>query len=261
MSEGILLWEHPLSPYAQKVKIALRLKGLDFEAQIPTGLGADQVERLAAANPRSEVPTLEHEGAHLFDSTVILEYLEDRYPEPSLLPSSPLARARARTVEDVMDTHYEAINWGLGEIHYFQRAEGAVREDLLAAAARQTQALQRWLEQELREGRWFQGESFGWADLSVVPYLNGSVGFGLGPEPGSALAAWLERANDLPEVAATAQEAADAVAGMQQVADLVSSGAFKRQYRDHRLEWMIKSGGLEVVADGLAAGNVRFTEF
>jgi glutathione S-transferase/RNA polymerase-associated protein len=39
----------------------------------------------------------------------------------------------------------------------------------------------------------------------------------------------------------------------------VAKGYFKREYRDHRLEWMIKSGGLEVVLRGLEAGNIRFT--
>jgi glutathione S-transferase/RNA polymerase-associated protein len=48
--------------------------------------------------------------------------------------------------------------------------------------------------------------------------------------------------------------------GMADVASLVEQGLFKREYRDHRLEWMIKSGGLEVVLKGLEAGNIRFTE-
>jgi glutathione S-transferase/RNA polymerase-associated protein len=42
------------------------------------------------------------------------------------------------------------------------------------------------------------------------------------------------------------------------VADLVATGRFRRQYRDHRLEWMIKSGGVEVVVQGLARDNIRF---
>jgi glutathione S-transferase/RNA polymerase-associated protein len=40
---------------------------------------------------------------------------------------------------------------------------------------------------------------------------------------------------------------------------LVRDGLFKREYRDHRLEWMIKSGGLEVVLEGLAKDNIRFS--
>ena len=45
------------------------------------------------------------------------------------------------------------------------------------------------------------------------------------------------------------------------VARQIASGQFKREYRDHRLEWMIRSGGLDVVLEGLAKGNIRFVEF
>ena len=46
---------------------------------------------------------------------------------------------------------------------------------------------------------------------------------------------------------------------MGQVAELVAKGLFKREYRDHRLEWMVKSGGLPIVVEGLERGNIRFT--
>jgi glutathione S-transferase/RNA polymerase-associated protein len=45
---------------------------------------------------------------------------------------------------------------------------------------------------------------------------------------------------------------------MEDVASLVEQGLFKREYRDHRLEWMIKVGGLEVVTKGLENDNIRF---
>jgi glutathione S-transferase/RNA polymerase-associated protein len=47
---------------------------------------------------------------------------------------------------------------------------------------------------------------------------------------------------------------------MAQVAKVVEAGQFKRQYRDHRLEWMIRSGGLDVVQRGLERDNIRFTQ-
>jgi len=47
---------------------------------------------------------------------------------------------------------------------------------------------------------------------------------------------------------------------MARAAQRVRDGQMKRQYRDHRLEWMIRSGGLQVVLDGIAADNIRFTE-
>jgi glutathione S-transferase/RNA polymerase-associated protein len=61
-------------------------------------------------------------------------------------------------------------------------------------------------------------------------------------------------------VAQTAAEAA-AVAEIvaQMVPAMIASGQFQREYRDHRLEWMLRSGGIQVVSDGLAAGTIRFS--
>jgi glutathione S-transferase/RNA polymerase-associated protein len=261
-----LLYDHPLSPYAQKCRIAFREKGVAFEARLPAGIGAGAgfEPAFTAASPRGEVPALVDGEARVFDSTIILDYIEERWPEPPLLPASPAERARVRMIEEAMDTHYEPINWALGEIHFFRRAEGDLARTLTERAAAQTAAWRRWLEAQLGERPWFDGERFGRADLSVVPYLNGSRGFGMQPEPGSRLGQWLARANERPAVAQTAREAAaflggGGAAGMGQIAELLAKGLFKREYRDHRLEWMIRSGGLQVVLDGLERKNIRFT--
>jgi glutathione S-transferase/RNA polymerase-associated protein len=257
----ITLYDHPLSPYAQKVKIALREKGQAYEAPLPQGIGAGGAAgEFAEANPRAEVPALVDGDVRVFDSTIILEYLDDAYPEPAMRPASAADRARVRMLEEVMDTHFEAINWGLSEIRWFRRAEGAQAEALQAAARKQTDGFFTWLEKQLGDREWFNGESFGWGDLSVVPYLNGSVGQGHPPPEGSKLAAWLARANARPSVQACVADIAalNAGASMPNVAELVEKGLFKREYRDHRLEWMIKSGGLEVVLKGLERDNIRF---
>jgi len=258
----IILYDHPLSPYAQKVKIALREKGLAFEAPQPGGLGAGGAAGdFVAASPRAEVPALIDGDVRVFDSTIILEYLDDAYPEPAMRPAAAAERARVRMLEEVMDTHFEAINWGLSEIRWFRRAEGAQADALFAAAKRQTEGFFGWLEAQLGEREWFNGDSFGWGDLSVVPYLNGSAGHGHPPARGSRLSAWLDRANARPSVAATNADMArlaSAQATLPNVADLVEKGLFKREYRDHRLEWMIKSGGLDVVIRGLERDNIRF---
>lgn len=258
----ITLYDHPLSPYAQKVKIALREKGLDFEAPMPGGLGAGGAAgAFVEASPRAEVPALVDGDARVFDSTIILEYLEDAYPDPPMLPAGAAERARVRMLEEVMDTHFEAINWGLSEIRWFGRAKGEQADTLLAAARQQTDGFYAWLEKQLEGSEWFNGATFGWGDLSVAPYLNGSVGHGHPPAEDSKLAAWLARANARPSVAAcVADIAALTAAGgtMTNVAELVEQGLFKREYRDHRLEWMIKSGGVEVVLKGLERDNIRF---
>jgi glutathione S-transferase/RNA polymerase-associated protein len=257
---ALTLYEHPLSPYAQKCKIALYEKGVAFALKTPTAIGSGQVNRdFLAASPRGEVPALLDGDFAVFDSTVILEYIEDCFPEPRLLPRDPKLKAKARMIEDAMDTHYEPINWGLGEIRWFKRAEGERARVIEARAAAQARDFAVWLERHLGDQDWFCGEAFGWADLSVIPYINGSSGLGVGPSPASSLGRWQARANARPSVAKTAQAAADSIKGMSMVGEAVRQGLFKREYRDHRLEWMIRSGGLDIVLEGIKADNIRFS--
>lgn len=265
----VTLWEHPLSPYAQKNKIALREKGVDFEVVMPGGIGSGAAAaEFAKANPRAEVPALIHGGVAVFDSTIIQEYIEETWPDPPLMPVSPIARARARMIEEIMDTQYEAIVWGLMEVRGFGRAPGELGEALVARAHEQLAGLNVWLERELAGRDGFNGEHFGWADIAVVPFVQGAVGYGAGPGRGSPLSDWLARMMQRESVSQTSGEAraageamAQALTAMRGSAPAGSSGgspAFKREYRDHRLEWMIRSGGLKVVADGLAADTIRF---
>jgi hypothetical protein len=130
---------------------------------------------------------------------------------------------------------------------------------MTATAARQTAELQQWLTAKLGDRPWFNGESFGWADLSVAPYLNRSFHYGLGTPTGSPLARWRDRLRERPAVAATFKEFEAAAEGMSGAAERVASGQIRREYRDHRLEWMMKSGGIQIVLDGLARNDIRFT--
>jgi len=256
----LLLYEHPLSPYAQKVKIALREKGIAFEVKLPEGIGTGATAGgFAKANPRGEVPVLIHAGVAIFDSTVILEYIEDVWPAPASLPDTAASRAKVRMIEDTMDTQFEAITWGLGELNFFKRAEGELKQSMEQLARHQADAFFRMLEAELGEAQWFSGAHFGWGDLSVIPYLNGAAGFGIAPTRGTRLSQWMDRANARESVKRTRQESEAAISGMAQVDQAVKLGLFKRQYRDHRLEWMMKSGGSEIVLKGLQSGNIRFT--
>jgi len=249
------LYEHPLSPYAQKVKIALLEKGVKFDLQMPNLLGGD--EEFARVSPRREVPALVDDGNTIFDSTIILEYIEDRWPKPPLLPAEPAARARVRMIEEMCDTYYEAINWAAFEVQIFKRATGALAEQLLACGAKQRAGANAWLERQLGDQPWFNGKQFGWGDLSVVPVVASSAAIG---DPASGrLGAWLARASERPSVKETLDEALAVMPSFDQVGQLVNSGMFKREYRDHRLEWMMRSGGTQIVLDGLKNGNIRFS--
>ncbi len=257
----IRLYEHPLSPYAQKCKIALAEKGIPFETHLPEafGTGSTPDEGFKDRNPRHEVPTLVDGEVRIFDSTIILEYLEDKWREPPLLPKDPAERARVRMLEDVMDTQYEAINWGILEIEGFKRATGSLREKLLAEAAQQSQRMQAWLERQLGDRQWFNGASFGWGDAAVVPHLNTSAARGNAPKPGSRLADWLQRSNQRPSVIACVKAAQEIMKVLPDLGKLVEMGVFKRQYRDHRLEWMMRSGGLPIVLQGIEKQTIRFS--
>lgn len=257
---GLVLYESPVSSYVQKVKIALREKGLDFANKVPEDLMSNEKSGpLRSANPRVEVPVLVDGDLQIFDSTIILEYLEDKWPEPALLPKDPMARARARMIEEICDTEYEAVNWGLAEVRWFKRAEGALAQELEKQGKHHVEIIQRWLVEKLGSALWFNGEEFGWADICVAPIVNRSVTLGLGPALDSPLAAWHTRLRERPSVAETFAEYETALPGMAKLAPLVQAGEKRREYRSQRLEWMVKAGGLEIVAEGIRRNNIRFT--
>src|SRR5690349_2272938 len=254
----VVVWEHPLSPYAQKVKIALAEKGVAFECRLPDFMSGQDPE-LAATNPRLEVPALIDDETRVFDSTVILEYVEDRWPTPPLLPGTPAERARVRMIEDLCDTYYEAITWAVMEIRIFRRAIGEQADRLLSRAARQIAGVHAWLERQLGDRTWFNGAAFGWGDVAVAPFAQGAVATGNPPPGGSPLARWLDRVGARPSVAAAFEAAAQSMQGFEMIPQLVESGMFKREYRDHRLEWMLRSGAVDVVLEGMRRGNIRFS--
>ena len=171
----IVLHAHPVSPFAQKVMIALAEKGVPYETRVPDFVAGD-MRAYAKMNPRLEAPVLEDGELAVFDSTIILEYIEDRWPTPALLPSGAAARARVRMVEEMCDSYYEPIVWGLLEVQGFKRATGALAERMVARAATQLQGANAWLERQLGDRPYFNGESFGWGDLAVAPFIEWAGG-------------------------------------------------------------------------------------
>ncbi|KAK3053126.1 hypothetical protein LTR09_005752 [Extremus antarcticus] len=254
----LFLHDHPASSYAQKVRMALREKGIPFDMAIPENIGSgNQISRLAAANPRMEVPALEDGDFKIFDSKIILQYLEDKYPEHPLMPEDPKARAEARMIEEVCDTAYEAINWGMfSEVTWCERATGELAEKLLKQGNEQTKVICDWLSERLGNKKFFSGESFSFADICVAPCL-----YSNGPAEGSPLKQWRDRVMEIPSVKETTKEMEAATKKMAET----MRGGFKagsgrrREYRDHRLEWMIKSGGIAVVQKGLEEDKIRFS--
>lgn len=96
-----------LSNYHNKVLIALHEKGVRFEED--SGMRPSQAPEYLALSPMGKVPYLEVDGTRLIESEVILEYLEDAYPQKPLLPKDPLARAKVRELVTVMELHVELV--------------------------------------------------------------------------------------------------------------------------------------------------------
>ncbi|MEK6243171.1 MAG: glutathione S-transferase [Pseudomonadota bacterium] len=96
-----------ISNYHNKVRIALLEKGIAFEED--STVTPSQKDEYLALSPMGKAPYLEVGGARLCESEVILEYLEDAYPQQPLLPKEPLARAKVRELVTVMELHLELV--------------------------------------------------------------------------------------------------------------------------------------------------------
>ncbi len=187
-------WGVLRSTHASKVKFALAEKGLPWEVErIRPGDLWRKPPELLAKHPLGKVPWVEDEGLLLWDSSVILEYLEDRYPKPSLLPAEAKARADVRMVTRYVD---EAILGGDLPAIWMpwwskedDRDEGAMENGRI----RLRQRALPWLESRLADGReWICGKlSMADAGLAAMAMVLQVDDFELGEFP--ALAAYLER--------------------------------------------------------------------
>jgi glutathione S-transferase/RNA polymerase-associated protein len=247
----------PLSPYAQKVKMALLEKAIPFEVQFPD-IDAPNVQA-RMRNPRAEVPVLLDADVSIFQASIILQYIEERWPEPALLPSDPAERARVRMLQEICDTTYDAVNWGVSEIVVFKRAEGQLAEAILARARTQTIDLNARLERELIERPWFNGDQFGFGDIAVYPFVNGAAALGNKPVEGSKLQTWLKAMRARPSAERLKQDILATLAQFRSRPQDIANGKHRREYRDHRVEWMLRVGGLEIVSAGMQADNIRFS--
>ena len=109
----ITLYNAARCPYAARARIALAEKGLEFEV-VEIDL-SDRPAWLYEKNPAGRVPVIEEDGWVLPESAVIMEFLEERYPEPPLLPPDPADRAFVRLMifrDDELTGPYYALRRG-----------------------------------------------------------------------------------------------------------------------------------------------------
>ena len=157
MSE-LELVSHPLCPYVQRAAIALAEKGVAF---VRTDIDlADKPAWFLAISPLGKVPLLRTRGTVLFESTVIVEYLEDTHA-PALHPADALERARERS-------WMEFGSGLLGDIwNFYVAPDESAMQAQLAVLRRKFERL----EATLAAGPYFAGERFGLVDAVFAPVL------------------------------------------------------------------------------------------
>jgi len=187
------------SPFARKVRIALLEKELPFQL-IEVDLSNRSAD-FVAASPLGKVPVLvDEDGTRVFDSTVICEYLEDRYPQPSLLGNDHVTRLKHRALDELADTVGEQAV----KLFYSERESAA---GLNKAKRGLEQALDE-LEQRVSSGA--VPAEFGLGHAAVISAL-AYLGYRLGSaeiDKRPALAAWTAALSSRPSVQATPLPAA-----------------------------------------------------
>jgi RNA polymerase-associated protein len=184
----ITLYDAARCPYCARVRIVLAEKDVEYEA-IEIDLG-DRPAWIYEKNATGRVPVIEEDAWVLPESAVIMEYLEERYPEPALLAADPGDRALARLWifrHDDLTKPYYALRRGTEE----------AREQLDLQLARLDDAV------SLRP--WLGGAEYGLADIAYVPWiLRMQSLLAVELDEDSALADWVARMLEWPAVAAEA---------------------------------------------------------
>jgi len=155
-SQKLTLISHHLCPYVQRAVISLREKGTSFE-RIDIDL-ANKPDWFTAISPLGKTPVLKVGDVAIFESAVILEYLEDTQPNP-LHPGDPLRRAEHRSWIEFSSSILGGI-WGL----YVAADAEALRDKAAGLSERFAQ-----VEQRLGDGRWFDGGHFSLVDAAFGP--------------------------------------------------------------------------------------------
>ncbi|MDD5250872.1 MAG: maleylacetoacetate isomerase [Rhodocyclaceae bacterium] len=175
------LYSYWRSSAAYRVRIGLHLKGIAFEyvaVDLSTADGAQHEPDYVALNPQHLVPTLVDGDMVIGQSLAILEYLDERFPAPSLLPESHAARASARQVALVIGADLHPLN-NLRVLRYLEI------EGMLGDAARRAW-YHHWLKLGLAAaerlvaaaGPYALGATVGLADLFIVPQLYNARRYG-----------------------------------------------------------------------------------
>lgn len=225
------LYHNINSVCAQKVRIALAEKGRPVKEHLLTLQGDQNEPAYMKLNPNGVVPTLVHDGNVIVESSLILYYIDEAFPDPSLMPKTPVARHRVRLYNKLIDEYMHNSctiltfatafrprflkmsheQW-LAEINKaplkrraeYKRSviEHGLESEFVVDALGQHQKMISWMADDLSCGPYLAGDAFSNADCAVIPYILRLELLKLGAmwqrEP--AVVDWWRRVSERPSV-------------------------------------------------------------
>ena len=197
----IKLYDFKSSPNCQRVKVVLAEKSLPYEI-VPIDLRAQaqKTPDYLKLNPYGKVPVLTDDDTVLYESCIINEYLEEKYPNPPLLPKDPGNKAKARILIDYGMAHFDGAYQKL-RMELAKDPKEQSQQVIDNAKSDLKKLLQR-LENDIGDQPYLVGD-FSLVDADLIPRFTRLEGFGVLPDPSlPRLGKYLERMKARPSVKA-----------------------------------------------------------
>lgn len=189
MNDSLKLYGYWRSSAVYRVRIGLNLKGLRYE-QVAVHLVRDGGEQHAPAyaktHPQKLVPVLQHGERNIRQSLAILEYLDELWPDPPLLPAAPRDRARVRALAQLVACDIHPLN-NLRVLQYLEREYNAPQSERDAWVKHWIvegfRAFEAMLVEDLSRGEFCEGDTPGIADCCLIPQVYNARRFGVDLDP------------------------------------------------------------------------------
>ncbi len=197
----IKLYDFKSSPNCQRVKIVLAEKNLPYEiVSVDLRAQAQKTPDYLKLNPYGKVPVLTDDDTVLYESCIINEYLEEKYPDPPLLSKDPGKKAKARILVDYGMAHFDAPYQKL-RMEVMKDPKEQNQQVIDSAKSDLKKLLQRF-ESELGDQQYLTGD-FSLVDADLLPRFTRLEGFGVLPDPSlPRFGKYMERMKARPSVKA-----------------------------------------------------------